>query len=138
MNDSVPNLPNLDTLHDFTQALGKVSDFIVTNTAREQANKMAREGNPYLAALIRELCNRIDKYEEKSQTSVKAEPSRSFIRPMGAVGTRWKIHHGMGYLPHVTLLDWQSNDVTMGTSLTFVGMDQIDVGPSDAIRAILR
>ncbi len=49
------------TPEQFAQDLSQVNDFIITDAAREQANCYVKDGNPYLAALLRELANRVER-----------------------------------------------------------------------------
>lgn len=53
---------NMDvTLEVFTERLSDLSKFSLLETVREQANSLVKDGNPYFAALLREIANR---YEE--------------------------------------------------------------------------
>ena len=51
----------MTTLEEFTEALSELSDFILLDTVREQSNSLVKQGNPYFAALLRELANRYEK-----------------------------------------------------------------------------
>lgn len=51
----------MDQLELFIQRLKEQSKFDLIETVREQANSLVKNGNPYFAALIREVTNR---YEE--------------------------------------------------------------------------
>ena len=51
----------MESIEKFTYALSQVTDFVITDTAREQANTLVKEGNPYFAALLRELANRVER-----------------------------------------------------------------------------
>lgn len=44
----------------FTQRLCELTKFSLLETVRQQANSLVREGNPYFAALLRELANRYE------------------------------------------------------------------------------
>lgn len=51
----------MDTLEIFIERLREQSKFSLLEIVREQTNTLVKEGNPFFAALIRELANR---YEE--------------------------------------------------------------------------
>lgn len=51
----------MDTLEQFKDRLKEQSKYALINIVREQANTLVKEGNPFFAALIRELA---DRYEE--------------------------------------------------------------------------
>lgn len=49
------------TVEQFKNALAKLSDPVVVETARIQANTYAKAGNDYIATLLRALCERVEK-----------------------------------------------------------------------------
>lgn len=51
----------MESLETFVIALTTLSKTDLVETAREQANSLVKHGNPYFAAMIRELANRLER-----------------------------------------------------------------------------
>lgn len=48
-------------LEKFKSGLAVCTDDFIIETARRQANSFVKEGSPYIAELLRDLCNRVER-----------------------------------------------------------------------------
>ena len=57
----MPETEQQYTVEQFKNALKKQDDAFVIETTRRQANAFVKNGNPYIAEMLRDLCDRLEK-----------------------------------------------------------------------------